>query len=104
MAIAPRKIYTSTMSNYTDVEWDQRITEAIERAVGFYSDETNHRIDLVLEVLTSYQTDVDKIPAIEQKIERIDENVYLLRQGEKEIFRDMRKLDDRIAILEAYDA
>jgi hypothetical protein len=50
------------MSDHDDAYWDQRVTEAAERAAGFYYEKTKDDFELIFESLDLIQDKIDKLP------------------------------------------
>lgn len=50
------------MSDQDDAYWDQRVTEAAERAAGFYYEKTKDDFELIFESMDIMQAKIDNLP------------------------------------------
>jgi hypothetical protein len=87
------------MSKHHDAYWDGRITEAIERAVGFYYEKTKHDIGLVLEATDFINGRLEDMVTRGEFNELVGE-VKLITLALTDTNKDLRRLTDRVDSLE----
>lgn len=89
---------------YSDEEWDRRITEAIERAVGFYYEKTKDDFQLVTEAIVSLKEQVDNMPTRDE-FNELKDDVKIIKiavtDTNKELHQHKASAERRLTRLEA---
>ncbi len=80
------------MAKYTQAEWDKRIDEAAERAVGLYMEETERRFGLVLESTSSISEQLKNVPT-RNEFNELSLDVRTIRLAVTDTNKDLRGIN-----------